>query len=90
MNPPLTELSDTMYRELRADLRGLQQSVESVHKALDDHVQDEMGVHRETQQHLSEVREAIATLRTKQGAITAGISAAVAALVAWGGKVFFY
>lgn len=77
-----------MYRELRADLRGLQQSVDSVHSDLADHIQEEMGVHQMVSDKLGEMRAEIAAIRTRQGAITAGISALVAAVVAWGSNFF--
>ena len=82
MNPPLDPLSDAMYSELRADLREIVHSIDRVHDALDAHIKDEM-------RQYASLSDDVAALKTKMGVLAAGVSAVVAAVTAWAGKVFF-
>ena len=89
MNPPLEPLSDKMFSELLAEIRVVRQEIGRVHDSLDAHVRDEVNQYAAVQKQLHDIRDDVTALKTKMGFLAAGVSAVVAAVTAWAGKVFF-
>ena len=89
MNPPFEPLSDKMFSELMAEIRVVRQEIGRVHDSLDAHVSDEMKQYAHVQRQLNEIKEDVTALKVKMGFIAATVSAVVAAVTAWVGKVFF-